>query len=256
VLAEPFAGYHDEVVEALAALGNPRRGEAVRLNRRSELHYLGAGFPEVRRRVEQGFTFSALPPAEVLSVWDALWKGSQYGEVLFAALEYCAPLAKRGAEPALWPVVRHWIPRVDNWAHADSLAGVYSFLLASKHDEVYPQLEEWNRAADQWMRRISIVSLIHYTGKNAVFLSPGEVLPLVTNCLDDHRHYVELAVGWVLREMGSIYPTEITRYLESHAATMTAPALSRAIERQPLGERNRIRAIRESMIASGRSPAP
>jgi 3-methyladenine DNA glycosylase AlkD len=195
--------------------------------------------------VRRGFSFSTLPPAEVLAVWDALWQSSPYGEVLFAALDYCSPLARSGGGVALWPMVRGWVGRVDNWAHADGLASVYSHLLEHQRDEVFPQLQAWNADVDLWPRRISLVSLIHYSGKNAVFLPPADVLPLVSNCLGDHRYYMELAVGWVLREMGHAYPVEITQYLEANAATMSAPAFSRAIERRATPERERLRAYRK-----------
>ena len=77
---------------------------------------------------------------------------------------------KRRSAPTLWPVVRNWTERVDNWCHADGLSALYSWILASEPDAVYPQLRKWNRAEDLWLRRISLVSLIHYSGKNAVFV--------------------------------------------------------------------------------------
>ena len=109
---------------------------------------------------------------------------------------------------------------------------------------MYGQLEVWNRAEDQWLRRISIVSLVHYSGKNAVFMPLERVLPLVTACLDDEREYVQKAVGWVLREMGRVYPDAVRRYLEDHAQSIAALAVRRAIERRPAGERAELLALR------------
>ena len=242
-LAPPFDAYHDEVVAALRMIGDPAWGAAIQRDRGSAMPHLGISFPDLRRRVAQGFSFSRLPPDDVLRAWDALWQGSPYGDVLFAAIEHCARVVRRPGSGA-WPVVRHWTARVDNWCHADGLSGVYSRLLEQAHDDVYPQLEAWNRAEDQWLRRISLVSLIHYSGKHAVFLPPEAVLPLVSSCLADRRRHVELAVGWVLREMGNAYPNEITRYLEANATALSAQALSRAIERRPAEERARLRALR------------
>jgi 3-methyladenine DNA glycosylase AlkD len=169
--------------------------------------------------------------------------------VLFAALEFYAPLVRKRASPGLWPVVRGWSARVDNWCHSDALSALYSRLLESNLAEVHPQLVFWNRAEGEWLRRISLVSLIHYTGKNAVFLPPEKVLPLVSNCLDDQRHYVQMAVGWVLREMGHVYVSEITQYLEAHAARLSAPAFARAIERRSPRERTRLRNLRKRRLA-------
>ena len=241
--------YHAEVAQALTAICNPGLGEAIRRDRGSQLEHLGIRFPELRQRVRQGFSFYDLPEERVLEIWDALWRSSQYGDVLFAALEYYAPIVRKRVSPGLWPVVRHWCGRVDNWCHSDLLSGLYSRVLERYPEEVYPQIRVWNAAEGEWLRRISIVSLVHYSGKNAVFLPPDTVLPLVSNCLGDARHYVQTAVGWVLREMGEVYPDEVAGYLETHASVMSATAFSRAIERRGADSRARLREVRNASLA-------
>ena len=220
--------YHDEVVAALRKIGDVRRGAAIAKDRGSSMRHLGIGFPALRKRVREGFSFYGLPADKVLAIWDRLWRTSPYGDVLFAALEYYLPRAKKEVGPTLWPVVRNWAERVDNWCHADGLSALYSWILATDQQAVYPQLKKWNRAEDQWLRRISLVSLIHYSGKNAVFVPLDRVLPLVTACLSDEREYVQNAVGWVLREMGHAHPDEISGYIEKHRTAMLPVALRRA----------------------------
>ena len=166
--------YHAEVVRALTSIGDPELGEAIQRDRGSKLQHLGIRFPALRKRVKQGFSFYDLPDEDVLEVWDALWRSSPYGDVLFAALEYYAPLVRKHVSPDLWPVIRHWSARVDNWCHSDGLSGLYSRVLEAYPDDVYPQLLDWNSAEGEWLRRISLVSLVHYSGKNAVFLPPGK----------------------------------------------------------------------------------
>ena len=244
-----FQKYRREVVQALTVIGNPDFGKAVQKDRGSKLKHLGIKFPDLRRRVRQGFSFYELPEEEALEVWNALWQTSPYGDVLFAALEFYAPIVKKKVSPGLWSVVRQWSNRIDNWCHSDGLSAIYSRILESSPAEVYPQLISWNNSESEWLRRISLVSLIHYSGKNAVFLPPEKVLPLVSNCLDDHRYYVQTAVGWVLREMGQVYGDEIIKYVESHAGRMSSPAFSRAIERYPSKECTRLREIRKHRLA-------
>jgi len=243
-----FQEYHREVVQALAAMGNPIFGKAVQQDRGSQLKHLGIKFPVLRRRVRQGFSFYRLPEEQVLEVWDALWRTSPYGDVLFAALEFYAPIVRKRVSPSLWSVVRKWSNRIDNWCHSDGLSALYSRILENYPAEVYPQLISWNHTEGEWLRRISLVSLIHYSGKNAVFLRPEKVLPLVSNCLDDHRYHVQMAVGWVLREMGHVYSNKIIKYLETHAARMSTPAFSRAIKRYTSKERTRLRTLRKHRL--------
>jgi len=243
-----LADYHFEVAQALTAIGNPVYGKAVQQDRGSQLEHLGISFPNLRRRVRQGFSFYSLPKQQVLEVWDALWKTSPYGDVLFAALEFYTPVVRKQVGPELWPVVREWIDRVDNWCHSDGLCAIYSRILETNLEEIYPQIVSWNTAESEWRRRISLVSLIHYSGKNAVFLPPKKVLPLVSNCIDDHRAHVQMAVGWVLREMGVVYGREVRRYLEANAERMSTPAFSRAIGRLDSEQRARLRDLRNARL--------
>lgn len=236
--------HHLEVVKALTAIGNPTFGKAVQKDRGSQLEHLGIKFPVLRKRVKQGFSFYELPEKQILEVWDYLWQTSPYGDVLFAALEYYAPIVKKEINPNLWSVMQKWSKRVDNWCHSDGLSAIYSRILESDPEKVYPQIVKWNKSKNEWLRRISLVSLIHYAGKNAVYLPLNKVLPLVSNCLDDERYYVQTAVGWVLREMGNVYPKEVMKYLETNAIKMSAPTFSRAIEKMNKQEKSRLKKLR------------
>lgn len=242
--------YHLEVLQALKTIGNPTFGKAVQKDRGSSLEHLGIKFPVLRKRVKQGFSFYELPEEQILEVWDYLWQTSSYGDVLFATLEYYAPIIKKEVNPNLWSVMKNWSKQIDNWCHSDGLSAIYSRILESYPEEVYPQMAQWNQSKNEWLRRISLVSLIHYTGKNAVYLPLKKVLPLITNCLDDERYYVQTAVGWVLREMGNVYPKEIMKYLEIHIERLSSVAFTRAIERVDAKDRTNLTKYRKNQLSS------
>ena len=69
-------GYHEEIVAAFREIGDPRYGASVAADRRSKLGYLGLSVPQWRARTKQGFSFYSLPSAEVLAIWDRLWRES------------------------------------------------------------------------------------------------------------------------------------------------------------------------------------
>lgn len=209
------------------------------------MKYVGIRVPALRRRVREGFSFLEREPRDVLDIWDDLWMGSEWGDVLFAAEEYYRPLVRKRVLPMYWPVMRHWIGRVDNWAHSDVLSGTYSRLLEADRGSVMHELRRWNAGDDLWRKRVSIVSLIHYTGRNAVFLTPEEVLPMVDRCAEDTRQPMQKAVGSVLREMWHAYPAEIRAYLEANAGRLARGAYTRAIERMATVERKGMRALQE-----------
>ena len=132
--------YHDEVAEALIAVGNPELGEAIRRDRGSQLEHLGIRFPELRRRVKEGFSFYDLPEEQVLEVWDGSGIVAVRRRALRGARVLRAPIVRKRVGPALWPVVRHWSARVDNWCHSDLLSSIYSRILEHSPEEVFPQI--------------------------------------------------------------------------------------------------------------------
>jgi len=239
---------HDEVVTALRALGNATLGAAVQRDRGSQLVHLGVRVPVLRRRVRQGFSFTAQPAAEALQIWDRLWQSSPYADVLFAAIEHYAPIVRKQVPPGLWPVLRTWVARVDNWCHADALSTLLSRVLAAEGAPVYRQLVAWNRAQDLWPRRISLTSLVHYTGQHAVFLTPAQMTPFLARCASDPRKPIQQATGWVLRELGRAHPAAAIAFIEQHVAALGSDAFARAIERQCAREQERLRALRAAAV--------
>ncbi len=236
--------FHDEVQQALqASAPGGDVGERIRLDRGSSIEHLGLRTPERRKLVKAGFSFYDRGDEGVLRIWDGIWWSARWADVMFAALDYYREQLKTGAPPGFWSVGGRWITRVDNWAHADDLARVYSWALAWSHDEVYRSLVDWNRSDDEWHRRISIVSLIHYSGKGAVFLAPEMVLPLIRHCLADSRPGIQKAVGWVLRETAAVHHDETVEFLKHNRDDISAVALRRATERLEPALRS---ALRES----------
>lgn len=240
---------HQEVFAALAPLGRPQRGEAVRLDRGSQMVHLGVPTPELRARVRQGFSFDRLPIEARIALWDAIWQRTEVADVQLAALAHCTALARRQPPPGLWERVRHWPSRIDNWCTSDALSLLLARLLQARPDAVYPQLQRWNAAQELWPRRLSITSLVHGWGTHAMFLPPESMRPLLANCVADHRHYIELALGWVLRELGRAEPAAADAFLIEHGAAMGAKAWSRALQLRSAADRQRLAA------ASGRGAA-
>lgn len=237
-----FQRYESEVLAALQAYGEPGRVREAQNDKKSQLAFLAVRVPAIQRVVGSSLSFYRWPDDEILAIWNAIWCSSPYFEVMAAAAMYYS-LQRAKIDPDTWPTLSTWVRRCDNWAHADQLAGIYSYLLAQRPAEVYSQLAEWNAADDQWLRRVSLISCIHYTGKNAVFLPPEQVLQLVARSIYDTRYYVQKATGWVLRELGLAYPGEIRAFIITHI-DMPAIAFSRAIERRNPEERAALRATR------------
>lgn len=243
-----YAKLHAEVLTQLEAIGNAAFAAHTPKDRRSQMVYAGVRVPARRKLSKNGFSFYDRSDTEILAVWDDLFMHSPNGDVLFCALDYLRFRVPKDVSPSLWSTIRHWVDRVDNWAHADELSWIYSYVVEAHFDEVFPMLEAWNKTEDLWPKRISIVSLIHYTGKNAVFLPPEIVFPMVERCIDDHRYYIQKATGWVLREMNRGYPNDVRAFLTLHLRSIGGDALSRAVEHMPKDERNEWKLTRKRLL--------
>lgn len=245
-----YPEFHTEVLEELKAIGSPSFALHTPKDRRSEMEYSGVRVPERRKLSRRGFSFFDRPEPEVIKIWDDLFMHSPNGDVLFCALDYLRFRVRKRVSPDLWSIIRKWVSRVENWAHSDEVSWVYSYVLEAYFDEVYQDLVEWNKVDDLWPKRISIVSLIHYTGKNAVFLSPDIVFPMVERCVDDHRYYMQKATGWVLREMHRGYPDEVEEFLTKYLPVIGSSALARSVEHMAKDRRSWWRDQQKTATAS------
>ncbi len=168
-----------------------------------------------------------LTAADRLQFWDYVWRHSQYYEVMSVPLCYYYAQGTH-IEPETFDVVCHWIDRVDDWGHCDGLAGIYSFLNHNHKRKVMPFLRRLNKSGNRWRVRASVVSLIHYSGKNAAYLSPDEIFPLLDPHLANSDKFIANAVGWVLREMRRDYLNEIDAYVSKNAGRLSRVALNKA----------------------------
>ena len=252
-----YSQYEAEIYAKLQPFGDPTRTAFVKNYMKSELEFLAIKVPVLRQVAREGFSFYDRSPEEALAVWNAIWFSSACFEVMCMPLFYYDRQGRK-ISPATWPTLSTWSEHVENWAHSDSLSSIYSYLLAQNFDEVYGVLQQWNNAENQWLRRLSMVSLIHYSGKKAVFLPLDKVLPMLENCLDDERPYVQKAIGWVLREANYVYHAEISAFIEQHLADLRGVAFGAATEPFSMEERasfiERRKAIRaQSKIIAIRS---
>lgn len=248
-----------ELLDAFLPLGDSRLGAAVQADRGSALRHLGVAMPALRARVRRGFGFTSGNAAQTLAAWDSLWRNSEVAEVLFAALIHHEAIVRSRALAAqastLWAVLQHWPARIDNWCHSDMLAGVISRLLAAEPGLVLPTLRGWigpgPGPAPLWPRRLGLTCLVRGSGVHSAFLPAATVLPLVLPCVPDTRHFVQLGLGWVLREMRRAEPQVLDDFIARHAAAMGATAYARALEKHAPAERQRLHALRRAAQGAG-----
>src|SRR5258707_13535048 len=111
-----------EVEAALRRAGKPtvKAIERQKHYKSSKLGFFGLTVPQQREVHKKGFSFLKMPYEEVMRIWDGIWCESNNYEVMSQALFYFED-PKNRAEPArVWPILREWVEKIENWAHPSS----------------------------------------------------------------------------------------------------------------------------------------
>jgi len=223
------ANYAIQVQEVMAHLGN-----------------VHGTVPKHRLESKRGYSFSALPFAEQLAIWDELWRTHNNFWFRLHAFFFLERHIKKDAElMEMWPVIIQWQDQVDDWGLCDALAKIYTKILVVLPDEVYAQLKKWNTDKNLWKRRQSVVSLLYYSRTKKTYPSFHQVEALVTPLLPDAEYYVQKGLGWTLREWHAVYPQQTMAWLKQHIRSVSSIAFTIAIEKMDPADISELKALRK-----------
>jgi hypothetical protein len=213
---------------------------------RSHINRLRGNVPLHRRESRRRYSFSGLPFTEQLAIWDELWRNENGFWLRLHAFFFLERHLKKELElREMWPVIVHWQEQVDDWGLCDALAKVYTKILVVAPDEVYAQLQQWNRDGNLWKRRQSVVSLLYYSRTKKQYLPFDDIESLITPLLSDKEYYVQKGVGWALRELHTVYPDQTLLWLKVHIKLLSSIAFTIAIEKMDAVTVQELKAIRK-----------
>lgn len=213
----------------------------------SKLQYIGLSVPCLQQTLRKGFSFSTNAPEDLAEIWNQVWFDSNCFEVMSLALTwFCGP-KQRTNLVRYWSLLKRWSLKVDNWAHSDTLSGLYARILEENPRTVYPTLVRWNTSTNPWLRRISIVSLIYYSSQRERVLPLNQILNLVRPQLEFDHYYVQKGVGWTLRETHNVYPEKTFTFIENNIKTISSHAFSSATEKMSPTKKQLLKNLRKSL---------
>lgn len=208
--------------------------------------FAGLSVPTQRAIFKNGFSFSALPLAKQLEIWDELWKTSNHYDIMTFALMFVNRHLKTFEPVEIWNITMEWVRKVDNWAHSDSLSTIYADLLEIEPDLIYKHYSTWNKSANPWERRQSLVGLLNYSKLRTKVLPFEKLSSMTLVLLEDEDYFVQKAVGWTLREMGNVYPDETLTLLTNNIAIIHPTAFTAAIEKLSAANKEQLKQLRKA----------
>jgi len=125
----------------------------------------------------------------VKEVWDA---GALEEKLL--AVKILEKIAKKDPAKAL-ALVQYFAPGIDNWAVCDAIGmqGLKT-ILKTHQTEIFALAKKYNRSANFWERRLSLVLVEWYTRDKTLH---AEINKLVKPLEKDEEYYVKKAVVWI-----------------------------------------------------------
>jgi 3-methyladenine DNA glycosylase AlkD len=243
-----FKKHHPVIVKNLqAGLASDKKSGFKDLKKYigTQYDFIGLSVPKQREVFKTAYEFNSLTLDQQLEIWNEIWLYSNLYEAMTQALFFVSQHKDAFGTKTLFAVTKNWVGKIDNWAHSDGLSDIFSYLLEKDAATVYPQIKIWNKSANPWERRQSVVALLEYSKKRKKVLPVNKLLPLVKPLLGDENYFVQKGIGWTLREIGNVYPKETWFFLVDHHAKITAVAFSPAIEKLSVKEKEELKRLRK-----------
>jgi 3-methyladenine DNA glycosylase AlkD len=190
---------------------------------------IGLRVPVVRAIVKEGYAFlEGKSRAEILDIWHQVFNNTDIYEVACQAIYYYQHKSLTKGE---FNAICKWINRCDCWEHSDDLSKIYARVFEENPEWVMPWYRKWNISTNLWKRRQSVVGLMEYAQRRKS-VQPFDVLTsFIEPLLEDDEHYVQKGVGWTLREIYNVYPSQTLTFIRDNLSIINPLAYSAATEK-------------------------
>ena len=115
-------------------------------------------------------------------------------------------------DQALWRLGRRWLNDCDGWALMDNLSASMREVLVEQ-PKYLDEVESWTKSKNFWMRRAALVFTLPYAKPGR---DPERMLKWASSYANDPEWFIQKAIGWWLRDLGSHNPKRVIDFLREH----------------------------------------
>lgn len=226
-----------ELRATLAAHGTRARANHERAYLKSDLEFLGAPVPAIRRVArEWRRTHPGLPRAQLWRIVEALWRTGVHEcwQVGTALLELAADDLRASDLPKIERLLR----RGQSWAHIDWLATAVTAPVVWRLPQPLKQLRRWASDESFWIRRTAILCFLPKLRVNPAALR--DLLELVEPLLEEREFFIRKAIGWVLRDASKTQPVPVKGFVERRLSSMSGVTFREAVKYLADHDRHRL----------------
>lgn len=230
-----------QLAESLAGDATAERAEKEKRYLKSDLRFIGASVPAVRRVAR---TFVAAHPAltvdDLKGLVDALWNTHTHElrSAGIAVLELRSELLPQS--DLGW--LKSLVDRSTTWAHVDWLAIKVVGALATRVPAVESDLDEWSAHTNFWVRRSALLASHDplAAGQGDFEHFERRAVPM----LQEQEFFIRKAIGWVLRSTCKKTPLRTIGFVERHAGEMSALTFREATRALEPSQQQRLQRLR------------
>ena len=229
----------DRIEAEVAAVSMPERAENEKRYLKSDLTFLGASVPAIRK-VVKGIKkeYPELAHDEVVALVRALWQEPIH-ERRMAAVEV-AILYGDTLDASDMDLVEELLRQSKTWALVDNLAAAVAGPLVERDPELGATLDRWAADPDFWIRRSAL--LVHLGPLRGGGGDFDRFARYADAMLDETEFFIRKAIGWVLRETGRHRPDLVYEWLAPRTHRASGVTMREATKRLPDEQRKELMA--------------
>ena len=219
-----------EILRAkLKEAADPARAPGMQAYMKSAMPYLGVATVPMRQVSKSVFADLAWPDS---AAWEAdvlaIWRGAEYREERYAAIELTGVRAARAFQriDAL-PMYEEMIVQGAWWDYVDAIATQrLRAILQNDRAQTKAGMLAWSRDDDMWKRRSAILCQARAKAATDLDLLYACIEP----SLESNEFFLRKAIGWALREYGWTDPDEVRRYVAANEARLSSLSRREALK--------------------------
>ena len=223
-----------ETRAALAAAGSAARAVNEKAYLKSELVFLGADMPSIRKVARALIVrVRAAAPASMRPLVVALWGTGVHELRAVAMFVLEANEAVLGARDI--PLVARLLREARSWAYLDWICFKVAAPMLPRVPLLRRTLPRWARDDDFWMRRAALLTLLPGLKDGTIPFSA--FVALAVPMLGEREFFIRKALGWVLREVSKSDPATVAAFLRAHRADVSGLTMREGAKYLPARER-------------------
>ena len=213
----------------LSAVADPKRAPGMQAYMKSAMPYLGVSTVPMRQVCKSLFADLAWPDG---AAWQAdvlaIWRGAEYREERYAAIELTGVRAARAFQH-MDALAMYEEMIVDGawWDYFDAIATQrFWTILENDRAAMKAAMLVWSRDENMWKRRSAILCQIRAKAKTDLDFLHACIEP----SLDSNAFFLRKAIGWALREYAWTDPEEVRRYVAGNETRLSGLSRREALK--------------------------